>query len=66
MKLQVLVNDSVCKRIDKLADFIGCSRSSICATIIVKALPEWESYLNEEVSQEDLQSIDQLQFDIKE
>lgn len=50
MKLQVLVNDSVCERIDKLADFIGCSRSSICATIIVKALPEWESCLNEEVS----------------
>lgn len=66
MKLQVLVNDSVCQRIDKLADFIGCSRSSICATIIVKALPEWESCLNEEVTEEDLQSIEQLQLNIKE
>ena len=42
MKLQVLVNDDITKRLDKLADYIGCSRSSLCASILVKALPEWE------------------------
>lgn len=42
MKLQVLVNDELVKRIDKLADYVGTSRSSLCAAIIVKSLPEWE------------------------
>lgn len=43
MKLQVLVGEDLVARIDKLADYIGTSRSSLCATIIGKALPEWES-----------------------
>jgi predicted transcriptional regulator len=47
MKLQVLVNDDLVKRIDKLADYIGTSRSSLCATMIVKALPEWEQVYQE-------------------
>lgn len=42
MKLQILVSDELTERIDKLAKYVGVSRSSICCTIIAKALPEWE------------------------
>lgn len=53
MKLQVLVSDDMVARIDKLAEYIGTSRSSLCATIIGKSLPEWEScyYSTEEYEQ---------------
>ena len=43
MKLQIMVSDELAERIDKLCDYIGSSRSSVCAAIIVRALPEWES-----------------------
>lgn len=42
MKLQVLVSEELAERIDKLAEYIGASRSSVCASIIAKAVPEWE------------------------
>lgn len=34
MKLQVLVSDDLCKKIDKYAKEIGISRSSFCAMLI--------------------------------
>ena len=42
MKLQVLVSDEMTDRLDKLAKYIGSSRSSVCGAIIAKSLPEWE------------------------
>lgn len=42
MKLQVLVSEELTDRIDKLCNYIGSSRSSVCAAIIAKAIPEWE------------------------
>lgn len=45
MKLQILVNDKIVDRIDRLAAYVGQSRSSICASILAKALPEWESIM---------------------
>lgn len=47
-KMQVMVSEDLLERIDKLCDYIGSSRSSVCASIIALALPEWEkSYYSE-------------------
>lgn len=43
MKLQIMVSDELAERIDRLCEYIGSSRSSVCASIIGLALPEWES-----------------------
>lgn len=42
MKLQVLVSEDLASRIDRLSDYIGSSRSSVCAAIIAKSISEWE------------------------
>lgn len=63
MKLQVMVNDDLVKRIDRLADYIGTSRSALCASIIVKSLPEWENILtSEEVQTNTLDEYEQLKI----
>ena len=50
MKLQVMVSDELAERIDKLCGYIGSTRSSVCASILALALPEWEKlyYLNDD------------------
>ena len=42
MKLQVMVSDELAERIDKLCEYIGSTRSSVCASILALALPDWE------------------------
>ena len=42
LKLQVMVSDELAERIDRLCEYLGASRSSVCASIIGLALPEWE------------------------
>lgn len=63
MKLQVLINDDLVKRIDKLADYIGTSRSSLCAAIIVKALPEWEQVYQEYEKMVESEKMEQLKIE---
>lgn len=63
MKLQVMVNDDLVKRIDKLADYIGTSRSSLCAAIIVKSLPEWEQVYQEYEKMVDSETMEQLKIE---
>lgn len=63
MKLQVMVNDDLVKRIDKLADYIGTSRSSLCAAIIVKALPEWEQVYQEYEKMVESETMEQLKIE---
>ena len=48
MKLQVLISDELTERLDKLAKYVGSSRSAVCGAIIVKSLPEWEKIYNTE------------------
>lgn len=63
MKLQVLVNDDLTPRLDKLAKFIGVSRSALCASIIVKSLPEWEEvYTSKDVSTDTQIEYEQLKI----
>lgn len=45
-RIQVIMSDDLLVRIDDLAEFIGTSRSSLCASIIALALPEWEKIYN--------------------
>lgn len=47
MKVQILMNDDIVKRIDTLADKLGTNRSAICLSIIAKALPDWEEIVKE-------------------
>lgn len=41
-KVQVMVSDDLLKRLDNLCDYIGSSRSSVCAAMIALSLPDWE------------------------
>lgn len=45
-RIQVIMSDDLLVRIDDLAEFIGTSRSSLCASIIALGLPEWEKIYN--------------------
>jgi predicted DNA-binding protein len=63
MKLQVMVSDELAERIDKLCEYIGSTRSSVCASIIALALPEWEkSYYSNDESQDTQIEYEQLKI----
>ena len=40
MRVQVMMNDNLVKRVDELAKELGMSRSSLCALIIKLCLPK--------------------------
>lgn len=63
MKLQVMVSDELAERIDKLCVYIGSSRSSVCASILALALPDWEkSYFPNDDSQDTQSEYQQLKL----
>lgn len=62
MKLQVMVSEDLAERIDRLCDFIGSSRSSVCASIIALALPEWEKTYVKEDSKDTQPEYEQLKI----
>lgn len=63
MKLQVMVSDELVDRIDKLCEYIGSTRSSVCASIIALALPDWEkSYYRDDNSKDTQNEYEQLKI----
>ena len=63
MRLQVMVSEELAERIDKLASFIGSTRSSVCASIIALALPDWEKcYFPDSESQDTQIEYEQLKI----
>lgn len=63
MRLQVMVSDELAERIDKLCEYIGSTRSSVCASILALALPDWEkSYYPNDDSNDTLIEYEQLKI----
>lgn len=60
MKLQVNVNDCLCKRIDRVCSATGLTRSGLCAAIIALYLPEWELQMSIPSMESESDSVEQL------
>lgn len=43
MKLQVNINDDLLQKIDNYAEYIGISRSALCATFIYEGIVKYEN-----------------------
>ena len=64
MKLQVNVNECVCDRIDRICEYTGLTRSSLCAAIISAHLPEWEKMFSVPSDSSDTsEDIEQITID---
>lgn len=47
MKLQVTVSDDMAKRIDRISDMMGVTRSSLCAVLIGQGIMSYEKGLQQ-------------------